>query len=53
MLPAEDITQLDITVEDGFKFIISMGVIVPEGPATDFSQKNRPENGAESPQNTA
>ena len=39
MLPAENITQLDITVEDGFKFIISMGVIVPEGPATDFSQK--------------
>jgi len=39
MLPAEDITKLDITVEDGFKFIISMGVIVPEGPATDFSQE--------------
>lgn len=39
MLPAEDITQLDITVEDGFKFIISMGVIVPNGPNTDFSQK--------------
>ena len=39
MLPAEDVTQLDITVEDGFKFIISMGVIVPEGPTTDFSQK--------------
>ncbi|MEE8233350.1 MAG: DUF502 domain-containing protein [Gammaproteobacteria bacterium] len=38
MLPAEDITQLDITVEDGFKFIISMGVIVPEGSATDFSK---------------
>ena len=39
MLPAEDITQLDITVEDGFKFIISMGVIVPNGPNTDFSKK--------------
>jgi uncharacterized membrane protein len=39
MLPAEDITQLDISVEDGFKFIISMGVIVPNGPNTDFSQK--------------
>lgn len=37
MLPSEDIFQLDISVEDGFKFIISMGVIVPEGPATDFS----------------
>ena len=39
MLPVEDITQLDISVEDGFKFIISMGVIVPNGPDTDFSQK--------------
>jgi len=39
MLPAEDITQLDISVEDGFKFIISMGVIVPNGPNTNFSQK--------------
>jgi len=39
MLPSEDINLLDISVEDGFKFIISMGVIVPEGPATDFSQK--------------
>ena len=39
MLPAEDITQLDISVEDGFKFIISMGVIVPNGPDTDFSKK--------------
>ncbi len=39
MLPAEDITQLDISVADGFKFIISMGVIVPNGPDTDFSLK--------------
>jgi len=39
MLPAENITQLDISVEDGFKFIISMGVIVPNGPDTDFSLK--------------
>ena len=34
MLPAEDVTQLDISVEDGFKFIISMGIIVPDGSAT-------------------
>lgn len=39
MVPVEDITQLDISVEDGFKFIISMGVIVPEGPKANFSQK--------------
>jgi len=28
MLPAEDVTELPITVEDGFKYIISMGVVV-------------------------
>jgi uncharacterized membrane protein len=39
MLPTDEITQLDISVEDGFKFIISMGVIVPEGTDTDFSEK--------------
>ena len=32
MAPKEDITELDMTVEEGFKFIISMGVIVPEDP---------------------
>jgi len=32
MTPREDITELDMTVEEGFKFIISMGVIVPDGP---------------------
>ena len=31
MLPKRDVTELDMSVEDGFKFIISMGVIVPEG----------------------
>ena len=32
MAPRDDITELDMTVEEGFKFIISMGVIVPDGP---------------------
>lgn len=32
MVPREDITELDMTIEEGFKFIISMGVIIPEGP---------------------
>lgn len=32
MTPREDITELNMTVEEGFKFIISMGVIVPDGP---------------------
>lgn len=30
MLPEEDITELSMTVEEGFKFIISMGVVVPD-----------------------
>lgn len=30
MLPARDITELDMTIEEGFKFIISMGVITPD-----------------------
>ena len=32
MAPREDITELDMSIEDGFKFIISMGVIIPDGP---------------------
>lgn len=31
MTPRDDITELDMTIEEGFKFIISLGVIVPEG----------------------
>lgn len=34
MLPKADIIELDITVEDGFKYIISMGVIVPDNVAS-------------------
>ena len=48
LLPQRDIIELDMSVEDGFKFIISMGVIVPDGkikrfpPATEVSgEKNR------------
>jgi uncharacterized membrane protein len=32
MVPRNDVTELNMTVEEGFKFIISMAVIVPEGP---------------------
>ena len=31
LIPQREIIELDMSVEDGFKFIISMGVIVPEG----------------------
>jgi uncharacterized membrane protein len=30
MMPKTDIIELDISIEDGFKYIISMGVIVPD-----------------------
>jgi len=30
MIPEQDVRELDMTVEDGFKFIISMGVIIPD-----------------------
>ncbi len=32
MVPRGDITELDMTIEEGFKFIISMGVITPDDP---------------------
>jgi len=32
LFPKEDIIELDMSVEEGFKFIISIGVVVPEGP---------------------
>ena len=30
MFPAADILELDLSVEDGFKYIISMGVVIPD-----------------------
>lgn len=39
MIPEADITELDMTVEDGFKFIISMGVVVPNGKARELSNR--------------
>lgn len=32
LFPKEDIIELEMTVEEGFKFIISMGVVIPDGP---------------------
>jgi len=32
LFPRDEIMELDMSVEEGFKFIISMGVVVPEGP---------------------
>jgi uncharacterized membrane protein len=41
MTPRSDITELDMTVEDGFKFIISMGVIVPDSPIRTEITRNK------------
>ena len=41
MAPREDITELDMTVEEGFKFIISMAVIVPDGPIQTELTRNK------------
>lgn len=38
LIPERDIMELDMSVEDGFKFIISMGVIVPDGKINRLSQ---------------
>ena len=32
LFPRQDVVELDMTVEEGFKFIISIGVVVPDGP---------------------
>jgi uncharacterized membrane protein len=32
LFPKEEIMELNMTIEEGFKFVISMGVIVPDGP---------------------
>ena len=32
LFPREDIVELDMSIEEGFKFIISIGVVVPDGP---------------------
>ena len=35
LFPKEDIIELDMSVEEGFKFIISIGVVVPDGPVKE------------------
>ena len=37
----DEITELDISVEEGFKFIISMGVIIPDGPTRTELERNK------------
>jgi uncharacterized membrane protein len=44
MIPKEDIIELDITIEDGFKYIISMGVITPDHSIKEVLQTNKVAN---------
>ncbi|MCG8324918.1 MAG: DUF502 domain-containing protein [Thiotrichales bacterium] len=39
MLPQQDVQELDMTVEEGFKFIISMGVVIPEDKLEALQKK--------------
>ena len=41
MAPRQDVTELDMTIEEGFKFIISMGVIIPDAPMNTEINRNK------------
>ena len=41
MVPAEDVVELQLSVEDGFKYIISMGVIIPDDLAKENLTKGK------------
>ena len=41
MLPKEDVIELDVNIETGFKYIISMGVITPDQPITEIFHANK------------
>ena len=41
MIPEKNVIEVDMTVEEGFKFIISMGVIVPGGPIREILSANK------------
>lgn len=41
MVRNDEITELDMSVEEGFKFIISIGVIIPDGSARTELERNK------------
>ena len=41
MIPRRDIIELDISIEEGFKYIISMGVIVPAKTIKELKANDR------------
>ena len=44
MIPKQDIVELDLSIEEGFKYIISMGVIVPERSIKEIFHVNKVAN---------
>lgn len=41
MLPEEDVTELPVSVEDGFKYIISMGVVIPHAGSSGNAENGK------------
>ena len=41
MLPKDDVIELDVNIETGFKYIISMGVIIPDHPIPEIFHANK------------
>lgn len=41
MVPSEEITELPVTVEEGFKYIISMGVVIPDDGSRENLEKGK------------
>ena len=41
MVPREEAIELDMSVEDGLKFVMSLGVVVPDWPASVKGQKGQ------------
>jgi len=41
MLPKDDVIELDLSIEEGFKYVISMGVIIPNRPLTEVFHINK------------
>ena len=42
MVPQEDVIELDMSVEDGLKMIISLGVVVPGERLDEIQRKDLP-----------
>ena len=42
ILPPDQIVELDITVDDALKFVVSMGVVAPNGRASQVQVTERP-----------